>query len=256
MEFLKSEGWKKMNGGGYYNIDKQLKVCTKCNKIHPFSNFNKNISNKTLGLDALCKTCQSISRGFIPRKERNSIVMKKCSGGCGELVEARAGMHTKLCLKCNRKQSSSDTANLTNKYVRRAIRAGYTRRHKTRFDLDIPEELVIIKRNVIAIKRLIKFKTDKMKKSTKNVKELVSVVKGAFKPIQYDQFHDAKKLNKILMSTLEKLTEEEPSITVGEAMAVAKIADTMVKNTLVELKKQQVASLITHVGVSSKVIDV
>ena len=239
--------------GVRYNAKEELKECRKCGEVFHKSNFHLS-KLSILGVSNTCKQC---SRKYTVKRHRT------IKADPARVAIVRENRHKYKYVpstksKASYKQRSKDsTIQITRGHISRVLtsRMNFYNLPKCSVN-DIPPQLYEIARYNILLKRVItnKIKSDKMKQETKDTKAIVEVVKRAFKPIDYDQFHDAKKLNTILMTTLERITDPEPTITVGEAMAVAKLADMMIKNTLVELKKQQVATLITHIGVGNNVL--
>ena len=228
-----------------YSLKHNLQECSKCKKIKPLVSFSKD-THSINNVRSSCKTCLTKARIIENKPKKKAYVYKEGS----ERIYSKDYKRIQLVRQKNERE------NLTDGYARSLIAIKLKTEKISIIGINVPGEIILLQKLATLIRRLIKLKLNRMDKDTKKVKAIVEVVKDAFKPVQFDQFHDAKKLNTILMSTLERLTEPEPTVTVGEAMAVAKLADMMIKNTLVELKKQQVATLITHVGVSQRTISV
>jgi hypothetical protein len=50
------------------DYDRKVKSCSRCDKMLPFDRFGTNTNIKS-GLNSMCKTCQSIHTGHVPRKD-------------------------------------------------------------------------------------------------------------------------------------------------------------------------------------------
>ena len=249
--------------GTYFNEEKELQLCNRCDTVKPYSEYTDK-KNAVLKRMQHCKRCTAdkvakrISTNSESRDKKRVSTIKYSKSKKGRDKKASYIKNNPAKIShSNIVNSRRSRAEANSQHSLSLLQARFKRSEGESISRDdIPVSLVIIMSSLTILKRVITLKLNKMDKDTKKVKAVVEVVKNAFKPVQFDQFHDAKKLNTILMSTLERLTEPEPTVTVGEAMAVAKLADMMIKNTLVELKKQQVATLITHVGVSQRTISV
>ena len=250
--------------GVKYNKRRKVKECTRCKEIKSFEDFT--ITETGLfQRDSSCKVCNAKRSSIYSKSSTKTIknikVRSKKYRSSSKAIKNLKNYKEENKVKIQEREHTRSVygvKTLTDSYVSGVIASRFRTLGVSRekfHSLIVPESFSTLVSLVLIVQRIIKIKSDKEMNEVKKTKAIVEVVKQAFKPINYSQFHNTKEVNDLLIDAMKRLSEPEPTITIAAATAIIKAANVVVNNTALELKKQQVSTLITHIGVSNKMID-
>lgn len=237
-----------------YNSTLRTKKCSTCGEIKHVSKYHK--GGSILSREANCKVCAKTKREVKLEKSGGTEVLTEEGRlrGLKNSSKYRA-MNKDKMNKDHRRRSIKSKEELQDSYVLKRLRAIMNKSdNSVGISLtDCPTELLELKRKIMLVNRLINIRTNKLGVMNKSVKEAVTVTETVTKRVSntavvLGKFHNVAKVNKVLEGVLDQLVKKEPTLTLAKAIVITKVADTLINNSLVELKIQRSAQVLLVAG--------